>query len=77
MAKSQLSYTKNTVSKITVKGTLSEDATYITYLDEDKEEQEIMIADCLKDFRGNDISFAVSLTTNEDLEIEPSEEDVD
>lgn len=75
MAKSQLSYTKNTTSKITVKGTLSKDGEYITYLDADKEEQEISVSDCLKDFRGTEISFAVSLTQNEDLEIEPSEDE--
>ena len=74
MAKSQLSYTKNTVSKITVKGILSEDGDFITYLDADKEEQEISVADCLKDFKGEEISFTVSLTQNEDLEIDPSDE---
>ena len=71
MAKSQLSYTKNTVSKMSVKGTLSDDGTFITYLDEDKEEQNITVADCLRDFRGKEIAFSTSLTENIDLEIEP------
>lgn len=75
MAKSQLSYTKKTDTKISVKGTLSKSGEVITYLDEEKEEQEISIADCLKDFCGNEISFTVTLTENVDLEIEPSEED--
>lgn len=72
MAKSQLSYVKKVDTKITVKGTLSDDGLIITYLNEDKEDCEISIADCLKDFRGKEISFSTSLTTNEDLEIEPS-----
>lgn len=71
MAKSQLSYTKNTVSKMSVKGTLSDDGKFITYLDEDKEEQNITVADCLRDFRGKEIAFSTSLTENIDLEIEP------
>lgn len=75
MAKSQLSYTRNTVDKIAVKGILSIDCSVITYLDEEKEEQEIAIADCLKAFRGNEISFAISLTKNEDLSLDSDDED--
>ena len=71
MAKSQLSYVKKIDTKITVKGILSEDGETITYLDEDKNDCEISIADCLKDFCGKEISFTTSLTTNEDLEIRP------
>lgn len=73
--KSQLSYTKKTDTKVTVKGTLSKDGTFITYLNEDKEDCEISIADCLRDFRGKEISFSTTLTENEDLEIEPSEDE--
>lgn len=72
MAKSQLSYTKKTDTKISVKGVLSEDGAHICYLDEDKEDCEITIADCLRGFRGKDISFSVTLTSNEELEIDPS-----
>ena len=75
MAKSQLSYTKNVSTKISVKGILSEDGLRVTYLDDEKEEQEISISDCLKDFRGKEIAFTTPLTENVDLEIEPSEED--
>ena len=39
MAK-QLSYKKTTSETITVKGVLSDDATTITYLNEDKDERE-------------------------------------
>lgn len=56
---------------MSVKGTLSDDGTFITYLDEDKEEQNITVADCLRDFRGKEIAFSTSLTENIDLEIEP------
>ena len=74
MAKSQLSYTKNTVSKMSVKGVLSDDGLYITYYNEDKDECEISVADCLRDFRGKEIAFTTSLTENIDLEIEPSDD---
>lgn len=72
--KSQLSYTRNTVDKITVKGVLSSDGTEITYIDADKEEQVVAIDDCLKAFRNCDISFSVSKSKNEDLDIDSSDE---
>lgn len=77
MAKSQLSYTKKTDTKVSVKGTLSKDGAYITYLDEEKNECEISVADCLRDFCGKEISFTTTLTENEDLEIESSEYDAE
>ena len=67
MAKSQLTKTRTITDKVSVKGMLSEDCTTITYLDEDKLEQEITIAECLKAFVGENIDFTVSLKTEGEL----------
>lgn len=67
MAKSQLTKVRTIKEAVSVKGLLSEDATYITYTDEDKEEREISIADCLSLFKGKCISFSVSVVKDEEL----------
>lgn len=72
--KSQLSFTRNTVDKIAVKGLLSDDGTEITYIDADKEEQVVTVEDCMKAFRGGEIAFTVSRSKNEDLDIDSSDE---
>jgi len=64
---SQLKKTRTITDKVTVKGVLSEDGTTIKYLDEDKVEQEITVADCLKAFMGEAIDFSVSLKTEGEL----------
>lgn len=75
MAKSKLTYTRTTVNKLSVKGILSKDGNYITYLDEDDNEQTVTIADLLNVFKNESIEFAVQLKGSEDLDIVPSEED--
>lgn len=64
---SQLKKTRTITDKVSVKGMLSEDGTTITYLDEDKVEQEITVAECLNAFLGKNIDFAVSLKTEDEL----------
>lgn len=71
MAKSQLTKTRIITDKVSVKGVLSKDGNTITYVDEDKNEQNITIADCLKPFVDKQIDFAVSIRFEEDL---PDEE---
>ena len=66
MAKN-ISYMRNTTDKFTVKGKLSNDLKTITYLNDDKEFEEITIEKCLKNFRGQQVDFVVSIKTNEDL----------
>lgn len=66
-----LKKTRTIIDKVSVKGQLSEDGSKITYLDEDKLEQEITIAECLKAFVGESIDFTVSLKTEGEL---PDEE---
>lgn len=66
MARSQLNKNRTIIDKVSVKGTLSEDGTTITYIDENKDEQSVTVADCLKWFLGKPIDFAVVVKTSED-----------
>lgn len=69
MAKSKLSYKRNVTDQLSVKGILSEDATEISYIDENDNEQTVKISDLLSVFADKDIDFSVSLKKNEDLEL--------
>jgi len=69
MAKSKLSYKRNVTDQLSVKGVLSEDATEISYIDENDNEQTVKISDLLSVFTDKDIDFSVSLKKNEDLEL--------
>ena len=73
MAKN-FSYKRSTTDKISVKGKLNDDGTTIKYLDENKVEQEITIAKCLSDFKGQEIDFTVSIKDDSDLTIDEIEE---
>ncbi|MCR2051103.1 hypothetical protein NSB25_28210 [Acetatifactor muris] len=72
MAKSQLTKTRVITDKVAVKGMLSDDGTVITYTDENKIEQDITIAECLKVFAGKPIDFSVSIKSEDEL---PEEDD--
>lgn len=67
MAKSQLQKTRVITDKVAVKGILSDDGTVITYTDENKIEQDITIAECLKAFVGKPIDFSVSIKSEDEL----------
>lgn len=67
VAKSQLTKTRIITDKVAVKGILSEDGTTITYIDENKIEQDISVADCLKAFVGKPIDFSVSIKSEDEL----------
>ena len=43
LAKSKLQFKRNIVDKLSVKGVLSEDGTFITYTDENDVEQDVVI----------------------------------
>lgn len=75
MARSKLSFKRNITDKLSVKGILSEDGTYITYTDENDSEQDVKVSDLLKVFINQPIEFGVSLKSDEDLELITSEED--
>lgn len=72
-----LKRTRSTVDKIAVKGVLSEDGTTITYVDENNEEQEVSVSDCLYGFRDKTISFTVQVKTDEELKLEFTEADTE
>ena len=75
MAKSKLQFKRNIVDKLSVKGVLSEDGTFITYTDENDVEQEVKIADLLNAFKNQGIEFSVSLKSDEDLDLIPDDEE--
>lgn len=64
---SQFKKTRTITDKVSVKGMLSEDGTTITYLDEDKNEQGITVAECLEMFKDCPIDFSVIRKTEDDL----------
>lgn len=74
MAKSKLTFKRNITDKLSVKGVLSEDGSYITYTDENDAEQDVKISDLLKAFINQPIEFGVSLKSDEDLDLITSEE---
>lgn len=73
MARSQLTKTRIITDKVAVKGMLSEDGTVITYTDENKIEQNISVADCLKSFIGKPIDFSVFIKSEDELPEEDNE----
>lgn len=75
MAKSKLQFKRNITDKLSVKGVLSEDGTFITYTDENDVEQEVKIADLLNAFKNQGIEFSVSLKSDEDLDLIPDDEE--
>lgn len=72
---SALKFTRTTTDKLTVKaGTLSEDCTTITYVDEDKVEQDVKVSDLLAAFKNQVIDFSIALKIDEDLDVPVEEE---
>ena len=74
MAKSKLNYTRSITDKIMIKGTLSEDGTFISYMDEDDVLREINVSDCLMPFCGTDIDFSVMHRFSEDMDVSVEED---
>ena len=74
LAKSKLQFKRNITDRLSVKGILSEDGTFVTYKDENDIEQEVKISDLLNAFKNQEINFSVSLKSDEDLNVIASEE---
>lgn len=72
-----LTYKRSTVEQISVKGILSDDATTITYVDENKEEQEVTIASLMEKFCSMPIEFGVKVKSEEELELEDEDDELD
>lgn len=62
----QLKKTRTITDKVSVKGILSDDGTVITYMN-DKMEEEITIAECLKAFLGKPVDFSISIKSEDEL----------
>ena len=70
---SKLTYKRTTTDKVTVKGVLSADGTEVAYVDDDKNEQTVKIAELLAPFLDRPIDFSVSLKLEEDLDLDAEE----
>lgn len=73
MARSKLQFKRNITDKLSVKGVLSEDGTFITYTDENDAEQDVKVSDLLNAFINQPIEFGVSLKSDEDLDLVTSD----
>lgn len=70
-----LTYKRSTVESLSVKGILNEDATTITYIDDEKAEQTVTIASLMEKFCSMPIEFGVKVKSEEELDIEDEDED--
>lgn len=75
LSKSKLQFKRNITDKLSVKGLLSEDGTFITYTDENDVDQEVKISDLLNAFKNQEIEFGVALKSDEDLDLVTSEDE--
>lgn len=69
MGKSKLSYQKDTILKVNIKGSLTEDCKQIIYLDEDENQQTVCVEELLKPFSSKDINLFINLKESEPLYI--------
>ena len=67
-------YEKTTSNKITVKGVLSPDCKYVTFINDDKEEEKVYLSKCLDPFADQEITFMITNKIIEDLDEEFEEE---
>ena len=65
-----LSYKRSTVEALSVKGVLNEDATTITYLDDDKLEKTVTIVSLMEKFCSMPIEFCIKIKSEEELDID-------
>ena len=72
MAK-QLSYKRQTVEAISVKGIFDAEAKTITYLNEDKEECTVAVQTLLDKFASQGVSLTIKTQTDEELELDNEE----
>lgn len=74
MAKSCLSFKRNTTEKVAIKGLLSDDCSTITYTDENGNEKEITVKDLLNAMKNQYIELSSQIKTEEELEVIPAED---
>ena len=72
--KSSLVFKRNTTDKLSIKGTLSDDCTTITYTNENGDEKDAAVSDLLNAMKNQFIELNVQIKTEEELEIIPAED---
>ncbi|HAU87772.1 MAG TPA: hypothetical protein DCW90_20480 [Lachnospiraceae bacterium] len=72
--KSSLVFKRNTTDKLSIKGTLSDDCTTITYTNENGDEKDAAVSDLLNAMKNQFIELNVQIKTEEELEVIPAED---
>ena len=72
--KSGLQFKRNTTDKLSIKGTLSDDCSTITYKDENGDEKDATVTDLLNAMKNQYIELNVQIKTEEELEVIPAED---
>ena len=69
MAK-QFAYKKTVTESMTVKGIMNEDATTITFLNDEKDEVTVKIQELLDKFASQTVSLSIKTQSDEELDLE-------
>ena len=69
MAK-QFAYKKTVTESMTVKGIINEDATTITFLNDEKDEVTVKIQELLDKFASQTVSLSIKTQSDEELDLE-------
>ena len=69
--KSGLQFKRNTTDKLSIKGTLSDDCSTITYTDENGDEKDATVVDLLNAMKNQYIEMTAQIKTEEELEVVP------
>ena len=69
MAK-QFAYKKTVTESMTVKGVVNEDATTITFLNDEKDEVTVEIQELLDKFASQTVSLSIKTQSDEELDLE-------
>ena len=69
MAK-QFAYKKTITESMTVKGVVNEDATTITFLNDEKDEVTVKIQELLDKFASQTVSLSIKTQSDEELDLE-------
>ena len=72
--KSSLVFKRNTTDKLSIKGTLSDDCSTITYTDENGDEKDVTVVDLLNAMKNQYIELNVQIKTEEELDVIPAED---
>ena len=71
--KSGFQFKRNTTDKLSIKGTLSDYCSTITYTDENGDEKEIFVVDLLNAMKNQYIEMTAQIKTEEELDVIPAD----